>query len=514
MAAKNPPRGRPVARMRTTSPHGTTSCPTPSPTVLPRYPIPPPRKRGVAWLAWIVILLIVAFEVFGPRLLQRLRPSPQRAAEKDHIDTLLTELQVRFLVGVAELSGDRHAVLAQARSLNTGPIDQRLPYIVLAGDLEGPGEALEQIEKLEGQMEEQHIEPDPEQRAALDALERLYRDRKDGTDTLTDGDRDLLRQQLGWTGDLAMTPPDAPDKEARQRVIRPARRLAATFFAALVGGVVIGMLGLAGLIRSGGLLLPRQATVRTAAADRPERHLRRGVRRLHGRLPALGIGHRLLKVPGPELLLSAAAMLISLGAGLAWPVLRGVPWRQVRQELGLTLGRRPWLEPLVGLGGYALVLPMFGVGIIVSSVLIQYERRWQVGERPEEHFAPVEEPSHPIVEWLQNPDWALLGQVVLVACVLAPLVEETMFRGALYRHLRNATARLGRAGSFVVSAVVVSFIFAVIHPQGILAVPALMSLALGLTVLREWRGSLLPSMMVHGLHNGLTTFVLVQALRG
>jgi membrane protease YdiL (CAAX protease family) len=229
---------------------------------------------------------------------------------------------------------------------------------------------------------------------------------------------------------------------------------------------------------------------------------------------ALGIGHRLLKVPGPELLLSAAGMLISLAAGLVWPVLRGIPWRQVRQELGLTLGRRPWLEPLIGLGGYALVLPIFAVGIIVSSVLIQYERRLQVGDRPEQYFAPVEQPSHPIVEWLQNPDWGLLGQVVLVACVLAPLVEETMFRGALYRHLRNATERrLGRRGSFVVSALVVSFIFAVIHPQGVLAVPALMSLALGLSVLREWRGSLLPSMMVHGIHNGLTTFMLVQALR-
>jgi membrane protease YdiL (CAAX protease family) len=90
-----------------------------------------------------------------------------------------------------------------------------------------------------------------------------------------------------------------------------------------------------------------------------------------------------------------------------------------------------------------------------------------------------------------------------------------MFRGALYRHLRNATERrLGRTGSFLASAAVVSFLFAVIHPQGVLAVPALMGLAVGLTVLREWRGSLLPSMMVHGIHNGLTTFVLVQALRG
>ena len=186
----------------------------------------------------------------------------------------------------------------------------------------------------------------------------------------------------------------------------------------------------------------------------------------------------------------------------------------MREELGLTLGRRPWLEVLIGLGGYALVLPIFAIGIIISSMLIQYERRMRIGDRPEQHFAPIDQPSHPIVEWLQNPDWSLLGQVALIACVLAPLVEETMFRGALYRHLRNATERrMGRAGSFLISAVVVSFIFAVIHPQGWAGVPVLMGLAVGLTVLREWRGSLLPSMMVHGIHNGLTTFILVQALR-
>jgi membrane protease YdiL (CAAX protease family) len=207
-------------------------------------------------------------------------------------------------------------------------------------------------------------------------------------------------------------------------------------------------------------------------------------------------------------------MLLSLAAGLAWPVLRGVPWRQVRQEIGLTLGRHPLLEPLIGLGGYALILPVFGVGIIISVVLLSLQKRMQLGEHPEENFNPVETPTHPIVEWLGHPDWRLLLQVVILASVLAPLVEEAMFRGVLYRHLRNASARLGRHWSFLVSALVVSFIFAVIHPQGALAVPALMALAFGLNILREWRGSLLPSMIVHGVHNGLTTFVLVKALGG
>ena len=105
-------------------------------------------------------------------------------------------------------------------------------------------------------------------------------------------------------------------------------------------------------------------------------------------------------------------------------------------------------------------------------------------------------------------------QIVVLAVILAPLVEETMFRGMLYRHLREATTRWGRFGSFLASASLVSLLFAGIHPQGWKAVPALMVLALGMNLLREWRGSLLPSMMVHGIHNGLMTLMLIVAVQG
>ena len=47
----------------------------------------------------------------------------------------------------------------------------------------------------------------------------------------------------------------------------------------------------------------------------------------------------LLPGNGPRLLLGGAVSLLSLSA-LAWPVVRGVPWRQVREEIGLTLARK------------------------------------------------------------------------------------------------------------------------------------------------------------------------------
>ncbi len=72
-------------------------------------------------------------------------------------------------------------------------------------------------------------------------------------------------------------------------------------------------------------------------------------------------------------------------------------------------------------------------------------------------------------------------QIVFVASVVAPIMEETMFRGVLYRHMREATGRMGRWRSVILSALVVSFVFAEPHPQGLLAVPVLMALAFGFT---------------------------------
>jgi membrane protease YdiL (CAAX protease family) len=87
-----------------------------------------------------------------------------------------------------------------------------------------------------------------------------------------------------------------------------------------------------------------------------------------------------------------------------------------------------------------------------------------------------------------------------------------MFRGVLYRHLREASARLGFVGSFLASAVLVSFIFAVIHPQGVLAVPGLAALALAFTLVREWRGTLIPGMVAHAVNNGVLMLLVLLTL--
>jgi len=125
-------------------------------------------------------------------------------------------------------------------------------------------------------------------------------------------------------------------------------------------------------------------------------------------------------------------------------------------------------------------------------------------------LTPDEVPNHPIVGWVLSAGWWVRLQLLIVASVVAPIVEETMFRGVLHRHLRDATAELGYIASALASATVASFVFAAVHPQGLLAVPALMALAFAFTLVREWRGTLVPGMVAHGLNNGLAMWLLIS----
>jgi membrane protease YdiL (CAAX protease family) len=221
---------------------------------------------------------------------------------------------------------------------------------------------------------------------------------------------------------------------------------------------------------------------------------------------AAGLGAAL--IPGSALIASLFAFAGSLSA-LAWPVFRGVRWSDVKRDIGLNLGEKAAIEPLVGVGGYLMALPLLvgGVGLTLVLLLIQ-----AAFSGPPEPFSAAGGPAHPIVLELPEAAWWTKMFVFLLASVAAPIVEETMFRGVLYRHLRDATRRHGRVLSVLVSASANAFLFAAIHPQGWVAIPALMSLAYSFILLREWRGSLVPAMITHGISNAVVMTLLLTLL--
>ena len=322
-------------------------------------------------------------------------------------------------------------------------------------------------------------------------------------------ERETLHRDLGWFGDLALVPADGPDQEARKQVLVPALVTAAALLAVVAFGLLAALAGLFGLVflviffYSGKMRGGLQCGLSYGGLYAETFAIWLAL------YPALGVAAALIPAGKSQLLVQGMVMLLSLSV-LIWPVLWGVPWRQVRQDIGLTPGRWPILEPLFGLGGYAMTLPILGIAVIVIMAIMA-ARGGPFGAHPENNFGPIDQPSHPIVNFFATGSWWTWLQVIVLAAVIAPIVEETMFRGVLYRHLREMSDRLGFTLSVILSALIVSFVFAVIHPQGLIALPALMALAFGFAIVREWRRTLIPCMVAHGINNGILTLVLVLA---
>jgi membrane protease YdiL (CAAX protease family) len=482
----------------------------------------PVRKKGWPWLAWPVILLGVATAVVAARLRQE-DHSNQHAME-----VVIGQMQARYVVGAANsplaMGQGGSALLEQLRGINTGSVSQRLRFVILAGELAGPKDALKYLGELKQQVKKDEIRPNKDEAHLLDILDRLYRDYTQArlkAPSVNARERQELMRWLDWFGELALAPAGrpanggpavpAPNPALREQVLDLALHTFWTTFLSFLGGLGLGLVGFIGLVLF--VILAATGTLRSGLRDAIPHG---GVYAetfalwlvLFGGL-AFVLGHY-VRIPAEEALYWQAGLMFFSLAALAWPVVRGISWAQVRQDLGWTLGRQPALEPFWGVGCYLMSLPLVGLALIVVVGLMLLERSLEGGE--EGGFGPITRAAHPIVQELAHGDvWQKL-KIFFLASVAAPIVEETMFRGVLYRHLREASRRFGTFWSFLVSATVVSFIFAVIHPQGLIAVPLLMALAYGFALAREWRGSLLPCMVGHGLNNGLVLLVTILAL--
>jgi membrane protease YdiL (CAAX protease family) len=96
-----------------------------------------------------------------------------------------------------------------------------------------------------------------------------------------------------------------------------------------------------------------------------------------------------------------------------------------------------------------------------------------------------------------------VGLLLLVA-VLAPLVEETVFRGVLYQWLRKSLPVWAAAG-------ISAAIFAAAHAIPTIF-PWLFVTGLALALVFEYGGTLYCSMLLHGLINGVNVAMLIGTL--
>lgn len=189
----------------------------------------------------------------------------------------------------------------------------------------------------------------------------------------------------------------------------------------------------------------------------------------------------------PPAWLPAVTLLLqwSLLLTIFWPLARGVSWAQWKQATGWHTGKGLGREIGAALAGYAAMLPF----LVLVMALLAFYMMWKHGQDP--NAAP---PSNPVVEMVAGTGWAELLLMFGLMTVWAPVVEETFFRGMLYRQLRG---RMGVLAATVISALW----FGLMHGySGFLLLPVI-TIGAGFALIREWRGSLLPTVIAHAIHN-------------
>ena len=462
----------------------------------------PGRQRGLVWLAWLVILAMMGAMIF-----------PQMLHLKDDAvepTIILFEIQARYLVGAASVAEQPAQLLQEEiKSIfDKGPLRQRMIGSILMGELVGVDQATKLLSDLQSRIQEGTLIASDDDKNLLEVLQRVQAAAAAGdpsTDLRSDeqwkDDRQKLTAKLGWAGQLALVPKGSRDGEERQRLLDGARK---TFF------VMIGVFGVALTAALIGVVVQ---IVWWIFALIGRLHCGTGALRGDASIYAetfalwmaifVGLNFAVMSLPLPKwgLIWVLIPQIGSLGA-LAWPVYRGLQWSDVCKDIGLTPGPGAWSIPFVGLGASLSALPVVGAAMVVTLIMMAIASQW-AGDSGEGIGSPI----HPIVEPILRGNWTIRWQLLLVA-VFAAVPEEIMFRGVLYRHLREVGAKWGYFVAVALATLVSSFVFAAIHPQGLFGIPILMGLAIVFALVREWRGSVFPSMIAHALVNAGTSTVL------
>lgn len=445
----------------------------------PAAPVVGPYSNTIATIAWIVILACVATVAV---INWRISRTTARVEAAEDVQLLITS---RSLVGMHHLHSESSPMASAVASqtvanllLTAGP-KQELLLATVTGELEGAKAAQEALDRCAPRL------ADPTDRADLALLRTIY---SKGPGALSPLQRTDLIEHEGWFGRLALSF-GLPDTDpARARVIQTAKKTA-------IAGLSFEVLVVFSVL--GGLALLITAIVQLATG------------RLHlcyGRAPWLTtvylesfalylagyfvIGYFAKAITHGSLMFAYFLELAWVIFAMLWPRLRGMSWQILCGALGWYRAQGIVKEMFAGVIGYLAGLPIVAISAMLAYLLSS--RTHTVA-------------THPLVLSNTHGIWRIIS-LYLLASVFAPLVEETMFRGALFNHLRQ------RHGWFV-SALVSSFIFAAVHPQGWTAIPVLGAIGFVLASIREWRGTFIASATAHALNNAVVTTFVVLALQ-
>ena len=458
-------------------------------------------KQSHVRIAWILISLFV----MGIAALQAIPQPNKEAAGEDPAGLVVMQLQSQWLIGAASLSGDHAEVIAQASALDMGSIGQRQRYMALMIFLKNLEGAKQSSLRLQADLDQVGKELTEDQAITQKML-----------DILTEGgvlpaDHASLSSQIGWFGELLEA------DEAGRATLESLAEIKVLIIG-LIGLVlfIVGVLGFFGLLYI--IIRVFDGSIKSSMAPPMPHH------GIYAEMFALwlllfvflmSIAGILGKIVSEDNLIvamsfSLLAFFLSLIV-LGWARLRGISFQQLKLDIGWHTGAGIIKEVAYGIVGYAMTLPLLALGVVFMLLLILIQQIF-VGGVTDDPFIGTGGGAHPIIVAIESGGWQVRVLIITLAAVAAPIIEETIFRGVLYRQLRTSSKLFNQIVSVLGSVVIVSFLFAAIHPQGWVAIPPLMGIAIGMNLMREWRGTIIPSMVIHGLSNGIVTSMLLISL--
>jgi membrane protease YdiL (CAAX protease family) len=182
---------------------------------------------------------------------------------------------------------------------------------------------------------------------------------------------------------------------------------------------------------------------------------------------------------------------------ILWPALFGIPLYDIRRSLGLHWDnfRKSIKDFFAGLMVFAAAWPFLYLILVLSAYIFSWLK------------IDMTKGIHPIAPVLMEAHTpGMISIIFILGVVVAPIVEEIMFRGVLYTWLRQ---RLNIAGAVVISAMV----FAWVHPQGLIGFLPIAFLGAVLALLREWRNNLLAPIVAHAGFN-LVSLIIIRFVLG
>ena len=149
-----------------------------------------------------------------------------------------------------------------------------------------------------------------------------------------------------------------------------------------------------------------------------------------------------------------------------------------------------------GFGAVALMLPVaLGLTWIEGMITAPFAQLIGENRNPQidDFLGPADTLSPERLAWL-----------MFAAVLVAPIVEEVVFRGLVYRYLRQRT-------NVAAAAIVSGALFAAVHVY-LVVLPALFVFGVALALVTERFGSIVPAIALHATKNALALVALYVAL--